>query len=244
MRYLILFSGMALCVVLSGCGQSKLATENEHLKQQLDSTTKRADKAESDLKAASLEIETQNHNLEELTNRISDFQKDKEKMEKMEKDLEMYRGKVTETISDIKALRSVLDEQNIETSSYAQNYISTKMDVTKLVSIMPESEVHSNILSIMDNFGDIKNLFEDADSQIEQTKETVNDDYHAGVALALATDGDNDYNRAYQKYKYSNILAEKIHDITVKRIEDVAAVETKIDVSLNDLQILIAKSDN
>jgi len=218
-------------------------TENEQLKQQLDSTTKRADKAESDLKAASLQIETQNHNLEELTNRISDFQKDKEKMdndkEKMEKDLEMYRGKVTESIGDIKALRSVLDEQSIETSSYAQNYISTKMDVTKLVSIMPESEVHSNILSIMDNFGDIKNLFEDADNQIEQSKEYENNAYHNDLMLA-----NGDYERAYQKYNHSTILAQKIYDITAKRIVAVAVVEAKIDVGLNDLQILIAKSDN
>ena len=45
--------GLAFSLALSGCGQSKLVTENEQLKQQLDSTTKKADKAESDLKAVS-----------------------------------------------------------------------------------------------------------------------------------------------------------------------------------------------
>ena len=173
MRSLILFLGLIISLFLTGCGQSKLQTENEQLKQQLDSTTKRADKAEGDLKAALSKIDSQIQQLADLTNRISDYQKSKEKMEK---DLEMYRGKATEAINDIKALRSILDEQKIETASYSQSYFSTKMDVTKLVSPMSESEIGTNILSLIRFFGDIKNTFEDADSQIEQTKETVNND--------------------------------------------------------------------
>lgn len=232
MKTSLLFFGLLIPLILTGCGQSKLETENQQLKQQLDSVTKKADKAESDLKAALSKIDTQNHQLQELTNRISDFQKS---TEKMEKDLEMYRGKATEAIEDIKALNSILGEQDIETATYRQHYIDTKIEVTKLISPISQSEIGRRLSLLLNDCGNIKDTLENADSEIKQATESENEAYRNDLEL----NGRNDYVRAYIKYNHSNILAEKIHGIKVNLAGNILKSRTKLAVDIFNVQALM-----
>lgn len=232
MKVRYLFLGLAVSLILTGCGQGKLKTENQQLKQQLDSTTTRAVQAESDLKAALSKIDSQNQQLEALTNRISDYQKS---ADKMQKDLEIYRGKAKEAIEDIKALDGILDENNLDTATYAQHYIDTKIEVTKLVSPMSESEVGKRILSLLDDCDSIKNALENNDSGIKQAEESENEAYHNDLEL----NGNNDYVRAYIKYNHSNILAKKIHDIKVNLAGDIFKSRTQLDVGIFNVETLM-----
>lgn len=231
MKTTLLFLGLFIALLLTGCGRSKLETENQQLKQQLDSMTKKAGKVESDLKAALLKIETQNHDLEDLTNRISDYQKSKDKMEK---DLEMYRGKAKEAIEDIKALDGILDEQNLDTATYAQNYISTKMEVSKLVSPMSQSEIGKRIVSLISDCDDIKNTLEDTDSQLKQTEESENEAFRSEAALA-----NGKYEIEDIRFEHSTNLLEKIKDIKINQAGMILKIRTKLALDIFNVETLM-----
>jgi chromosome segregation ATPase len=236
MNITYLFAGLIICLILTGCGQSKLVTENQQLKQQLDSITQKADKTESDLKAALLKIDSQNQQLEALTNRISDYQKS---ADKMQKDLEMYRGKAKEAIEDIKALDGILDEDNLDTATYAQHYIDTKIEVTKLVSPMSESEVGKRILSLIGDCDDIKNTLENTDSQLKQTEVSENEAFRNDAALA-----NGKYEVEDIRFEHTTNLLEKIKDIKINQAGMILKIRTKLALDILNVETLMKTETN
>lgn len=229
MKITYLFAVLMICLILTGCGRSKMETQNEQLKQQLDLMTTKADKAESDLKAALSKIEN-------LTNSISDYQKS---TEKMEKDLEMYRGKAKEAIEDIKALDGILDEDNLDTATYAQHYIDTKIEVTKLVSPMSESEVGKRILSLIGDCDDIKNTLENTDSQLKETEESENEAFRSEAALA-----NGKYEVEDIRFQHTTNLLEKIKDIKINQAGMILKIRTKLTLDIFNIETLMKTETN
>lgn len=257
MKKQFVWSLLIIPLLLTGCGNAKLETENAELKTrlenlerqlqdsnkqigsqqtqinylqgELDGAKKTADKSETDLKSASVQIEKQKESVNKLTRDLSDCQKDKEKNEKQ---LEIYHGKAASAVGELKALRSSLDEQTIKLDSYNQNYLNTKMQVTRLVEGLPESGVKRNIVATLLVFKGIENTWEDANKEIEERTKHAQHDYD--------TYGQPSNVRALKERV--NILREALNANFVSasnRDQKIASYKGDIDKILNNLESLI-----
>ena len=94
-------------MILSGCGPSKLEKENMLLKTELDATTKRADKAETDFKSANSQIEVQTTNIADLKKSIDEEQKTNEMLTS---DLKQANSEIVSAKTNIEVLKNSIDD--------------------------------------------------------------------------------------------------------------------------------------
>lgn len=128
MRYLFIFSGLLFTLIFSGCGQSKLEKENILLKTELDATTKRADKAETDFKSANSEIEAQKTNIANLKESVDEKQKTNESLTS---DLKQANSEIVATKTNLEDLKNTISD--IKKSN--DEYQKTKEKLEKSLEI-------------------------------------------------------------------------------------------------------------
>lgn len=234
---LVLFTSL----LLTGCGRSKLQAENEQLKQRLDLITKKADQAENDLKAVSLELQTLKTNIEQLKQVNEEL---KRVNEKTEKDLQIYRQKATEAYENIKGLRSILGDEKTEREAFARKYVDTKMQVTMLISPISESEVGKAIISLLAVCGDIKTLNENEEREITNAEISQNEAYKSDLMHDQIDQPGNLYLKNLRKRDHSIALAKRVRDIRLARSDALYAKEVAIDTGLQDVWSMINQKTN